>query len=318
MPPEAMNATLYLIVPVLLDLALGDPGGWPHPVKTVGETLDILDRLADRRGWRARWFGAAAVIGLAFSVFWFVVALGRVPGAGIVISVYLAYAGLALGGLWRETRKAARLLAKGDLAEARLAVGRLVSRDTSVMDEGALRRALAETLSENLNDAFVAPLCYLALGGPPLLWAYKVVSTADSMWGYRTPRYERLGWFGARADDVMAWLPARLTAWCLFLAGKLMGLGPSASMNRIAADAGRTKSPNAGWPMAAAAWMLGAPMGGPGVYFGVVVDKPRLGPETGEWDDARLVSLGRLVLAAGLGLAGCFAAVGLAFGQWWR
>lgn len=301
------TALLWTLLPlgaVLLDLALGDPPAWPHPVRLLGKAAAELSPLVRTGGPRAQQAkGAAAALllaGAAGGAAWLLAAL---PWLGLVLALYLAYAGLALGQLLREGRAVAASLERGDLEAARGALAMLVSRDTRDLDEAGLRRALAETLSENLNDAFAAPFLYLAVGGPAWLWAYKAVSTLDSMWGYRTDQWRHAGRFAARCDDVLAYLPARITAFAMLAAGWLLRLDWSAAYAHLLEDAGKPDSPNAGWPMAAAAWLCGAAMGGPAVYFGQAKDKPALGPAGQEWSDGKLRSLLVLCRAAGLLLA---------------
>ncbi|MHC1788411.1 adenosylcobinamide-phosphate synthase CbiB [Solidesulfovibrio sp.] len=293
-----MNA-LLLPLAVGLDLLFGDPAGWPHPVRGIGWAYARCDALADRLGRRSRVFGAICVLAVAGGSAGLVWAASLLPGLGPLCALYFAYAGLALGSLLAEGRRAARFLIAGDLEAARTAVGGLVSRDVAELNAPALWRALAESVAENANDGFVAPLFWLAVAGPAGLWAYKAVSTADSMWGYRTPRYRELGWFGARADDALAWIPARLTVAGLWLGARLLGLGRGVRLADIARDAAKSASPNAGWPMAAAAWLCGGGMGGPARYFGAVVEKPRLGPAAGSWDAPRYAKLSRMVLLTG-------------------
>jgi adenosylcobinamide-phosphate synthase len=291
-----MYETLLLLLAVGLDLLLADPRWLPHPVRGIGAAYAALDALADRLGLRTRFFGSINVVLVAAASSGLVWLACRIPGVGAVCALYFAYAGLALGGLLREGRRAAAFLSRGDLEAARETIGGLVSRDVASLDAAGLWRTLAETMAENANDAFVAPLFWLGVAGPAGLWAYKAVSTADSMWGYRTERYHRLGWFGARADDVLAWLPARLTALAMWLAARLRGWGRGVRIADIAVDAAKSASPNAGWPMAAAAWLCGGAMGGPAVYFGKTVQKPLLGPVGRLWDATRFGMLMRLVL----------------------
>ncbi len=296
--------TLLPLVAVLVDLALGDPPAWPHPVRLVGKAaaeLSPLVRAGSAGAQRAK--GAAAVLllaGAAGGVAWFAASL---PWLGLVLALYLAYAGLALGQLLREGRAVAASLERGDLEAARGALAMLVSRDTRGLDEAGLRRALAETLAENLNDAFVAPFLFLAVGGPAWLWVYKAVSTLDSMWGYKTDEWRFAGWFAARADDVLAFVPARIAAFAMLAAGWLLRLDWDEAYLHLLEDARKSESPNAGWPMAAAAWLCGGGMGGPAVYFGKPKDKPEFGPEGAGWTDARLANLLTLCRATGLLLA---------------
>jgi adenosylcobinamide-phosphate synthase len=294
-----MHAALLTACAVLLDLFLGDPRRFPHPVRAIGAVYAALDALADRKGLRTRFFGALCVLVVAGASGGIVYLLTQLPGLGWVLALYFAYAGLALGELLREGRRAARFLIEKDIEAARTVVAGLVSRDVDCLDTDGLWRALAESVAENANDAFVAPLFWLALGGPGILWAYKAVSTADSMWGYRTERYRRIGWFGARADDVLAYLPARLTALAMVLAAAILGMGRGVLFRDIAVDAKKSASPNAGWPMAAAAWLCGGGMGGETVYFGKMVEKPRLGPTCSPWNAKRFSLLSRLVLLTG-------------------
>jgi len=294
-----MTPTMLAALAVCLDLLLGDPPGWPHPVRAIGAAYDVLDRLADRLCLRTRWFGAAGVLAVAATAGTVAALAARLPGIGWLLALYFAYAGLALGGLLGEGRRAARFLEANDLEAARKVVAGLVSRDVSRLDAAGLWRGPAESVAENANDAFAAPLFWLVLGGPGGLWAYKAVSTADSMWGYRTDRYDRLGWFGARADDALAWAPARLTVLGMLAAAWLLGAGRGVRLRDIVADAGKSASPNAGWPMAAGAWLCGGGMGGASVYFGRTVEKPRLGPDGGVWDAKRFALLSRLVLFTG-------------------
>ena len=300
-----MHHALLLAVAAGADLVLGDPRNLPHPVRAIGWCYARLDALADRLGRRDRLFGALSVAAVAGGNALIVAAAAALPAVGTLLAVYFAYAGLALGSLLAEGRRAARFLIAGELEAARAAVGGLVSRDVAGLDAPELWRALAESVAENANDGFVAPFFWLAVTGPAGLWAYKAVSTADSMWGYRTPRHEALGWFGARADDVLAWLPARLTAAALWLAARLMGRGKGVRLGDVARDAAKSASPNAGWPMAAAAWLCGAGMGGPTRYHGALVEKPRLGPPDSPWNAARYELLSAMVL-----FAGCIVAVG--------
>ncbi|MDO5484543.1 MAG: CobD/CbiB family cobalamin biosynthesis protein, partial [Desulfovibrionaceae bacterium] len=198
---------------------------------------------------------------------------------------------------------------------AREALSWLVSRDTSQMDRPLMRKTLADTLSENFTDALMAPFFWLLLTGPVGLWLYKAVSTTDSMWGYLTVRWRWLGWAGARGDDLLAFIPARLSAVLLWLTDALLRrFRPAArcwsgawpGLRVVARQAGGMPSPNSGWSMAACAWLCGARMAGPSVYFGHLVDKPWLGPsESGAllWDEGLLRGLCAL-MRAGAALGG--------------
>ncbi len=297
--PFNLALFVFLAGCVGLDLLFGDPKDWPHPVRLLGLVMDRLEGWA-RRCWLGPTVGGGVVVvGLAGLCFAMVAFLTGLPLLGELLALYLGYAGLAWGCLLHETSAVLALLDGGDLPAARAHLAGLVSRDTADMDESEAYRALGETLAENFNDGFVAPLFWLALFGPAALWAYKMVSTADSMWGYRTERFERVGKVGARLDDVLAWIPARLAALCIWLAGWLL-LRPS-SLRSISREARTMDSPNAGWPMAAVAQVVRVGMGGSTRYFGEIKDKPSLGPDRPWNGDAIRTTRRVLILAAGLG-----------------
>jgi adenosylcobinamide-phosphate synthase len=168
-------------------------------------------------------------------------------------------------------------LRAGDLESARHYLARIVSRDTGNLSEAEIVRALLETVAENISDGIVAPLFYLALGGPVLAMVYKAVNTMDSMVGYVNERYCHFGWFAARADDVANWIPARLSGLLLVAAAACCNLDWRGAWRIMRRDGRKMKSPNAGIPEAAAAGALAIRLGGPNVYFGQVVAKAYLG-----------------------------------------
>ena len=311
----------WWLVPLALalDVLWGDPPlPWRHPVCWIGKMYNWLEPLARRAG-ASRPVGGmcvALVVGVTGTV---VYVLTHLPGVGWLCALYLAYAGLSGECLVRTGREVIDVMAHGTLEEAQRALSMLVSRDTTVQDRVTLRKSTADTLSENHTDAIVAPLFWLIVGGPVGMWMYKAVSTADSMWGYTTPQWLRLGCVGARADDVLAFVPARIGIFTLWLADAYTGLsrrfgGRWPGWRCIREQASGMASPNSGWPMAAAAWLLGQRMGGPTVYFGTLVPKPWVGaPQTSweDWNDARLLALCRLLRVAYVLGGGVLYAAGL-------
>jgi adenosylcobinamide-phosphate synthase len=191
--------------------------------------------------------------------------------------IWLAYSTLATRSLHKESSHVAQALRTGDLALARARLSFIVSRETSQLDRDAILRALVETVSENISDAIVAPLFYLALFGPVGALAYKAINTMDSMLGYKNERYRYFGRFAARADDLANWVPARISGWLLVAASTCLGMDWRAAANIMMRDAPKMKSPNAGYPEAATAGALGVQLGGPSFYFGARVEKPLLG-----------------------------------------
>ncbi len=293
-----------------LDLLLGDPRlPWPHPVCLRGRCLARLEAPVRRFGGsgagappRLKLAGACALALLCAGTGAVVLLLISLPVAGGAFALYLAWSGLAMGCLARTGREVLRAVEGAPLPEARAALSRLVSREVSAMDRPTLRKTLADTLSENFTDAFFAPWFWLLAAGPVGLWVYKAVSTGDSMWGYLNERWRWPGWAAARADDMLALVPARLSVLALWLTDALARLRPAArpwdgrwpGFRAVAGQARGMPSPNSGWSMTACAWLCGCRMAGPSVYFGTRVDKPWLGPpgaESAPWDARRLAAL---------------------------
>jgi adenosylcobinamide-phosphate synthase len=261
--PDALAAA------VILDLLLGDPVYRFHPIRLIGASLTIIENGLRRVGANGYGGGIALFVILA-SIWIFIVAFFQLgftalgPWPAWLFHVFIVYSLLALGDLVRAVWRVERALEHQDLAAARFAIGRLVGRDTDRMDEGACRRAAIESLSENLMDGFVSPIVWYALLGLPGLILFKVVSTMDSMVGYRTPRYLRFGWCGARLDDAMNFVPARLT-WLLIAASAV--IVPGGSVTKALGvgyrQARLLPSPNSGWPEAATAGAIQRRLLGP-------------------------------------------------------
>lgn len=292
-------AFIVPVAAVILDALFGDPSSLPHPVRYIGKGLDLFEASARKVKIDLRVAGWVAVFIFSLGIWGIAEFLMAIPYIGVMIAIYLGFAGLALGCLVKDARKVASLLDTGDLPGARKALAMLVSRDTSKLDPNGIRRTLAETVSENLNDGFVAPMFYLAIFGPGGLWAYKAVSTMDSMWGYRTDEYRDLGRAAAKTDDFLAYIPARITALLMLFMGKRQGLAYKEAQKNYQVDANKMESPNAGWPMATAAWLFGGQMGGATEYFGEVKDKPVLGPQGAVWNKKMIKDLIQFCKATG-------------------
>jgi adenosylcobinamide-phosphate synthase len=257
---------LAMVVALLIDRRWGEPPAWAHPVVAMGRYLGALGpRLSTWRpawafigGMLAWWLGALMVLALALAL-----------QIGLLPSFHWTVQALALGMLlkpllaWRMLRDevAAVEAALGEsLGAGQTRLQRLVSRDVTRLDEVAVRESAIESLAENLNDSLVAPLLWFAVGGLGGAALYRFANTADAMWGYQG-RYEWAGKWAARADDVLSWLPARITALLLCLSA-----GRTPAWPAIRKVAGATPSPNGGWPMGVMALLLGVRLSKPGVY----------------------------------------------------
>ncbi|MFO6465703.1 adenosylcobinamide-phosphate synthase CbiB [Jannaschia sp. KMU-145] len=263
-----------LAIALILDAALGEPDWlWSrvtHPAVLLGRLVDWLDRTLNRGA--ARRIKGIAAAALLVAVGWGIgAAIAWVPDFGLLEIIGAAVL-LAQRSLVDHVRDVADALRRSP-AEARIAVARIVGRDTAEMDDAQIARAAIESGAENLSDGVIAPAFWFAVAGLPGMLAYKAVSTADSMIGYRTPRHEAFGWAAARLDDLLNWVPARLTAGLILLAN-----GAIRHAHRVPNDARQHRSPNAGWPEAAIAPVLGVALAGPRSYDGEVREFPWVNP----------------------------------------
>ncbi len=285
-----MNRTMFLferpwalLMSLAIDAVIGDPEALNrrglHPVQLIGRVIawtdDRFNRESDRPG-RRRNLGAWTIAGLT---------VGALVLGCLIQSILLA---LPLGSLWLaivmstliaqrslydHVAAVAAGLETGGLGDGRLAVSRVVGRDPDALDQAGVSRAAIESLAENFSDGVVAPLFWAALFGLPGLLAYKVINTADSMIGHKTPRHLHFGWGAARLDDLANFIPARLSGLLVCLAALLLpGSDPRAAWQAIRRDARHHRSPNAGWPEAAFAGALGLAVAGPRVYHGEMVE----------------------------------------------
>lgn len=288
--PAPPLAAWSLPLGAALDAILGDPRGWPHPVRAIGRLISGLEQVlrrllaalgAGRRGERLTGLVLAVAVAAATGATAWGLALGcDLLGVwpSLLGRAVLVYWGLAARSLGVEALRAAEA---PDLALARAELAMIVGRDTADLDESEIGRACVETVAENCNDAVVAPLFWFAAGGVAGLWTYKAISTLDSMVGYRNDRYRDLGWASARLDDLAALAPARLT-WLLIAAAALVsGERPGGALRIGWRDGRKHPSPNAGWGEAAMAGALGVQLGGPATYGGVPSFKPLLGDPGG-------------------------------------
>ncbi len=268
-----MSACL-LIPALLLDAALGEPRLlWdrvPHPAVLIGKAVAWLDATLNQGpARRLKGVAAAAILCAgALALGWLIAAI---PDFGL-LEVLAAAALLAQRALADHVRDVARALRLG-LGDGRAMVARIVGRDTATMTEAEVARGAIESAAENLSDGVIAPALFFLLFGLPGMLLYKAVNTADSMIGHRTPRHEEFGWAAARLDDVLNWVPARVTAALIALSHGWTDAAP------ILRDAPLHRSPNAGWPEAAMAVVLDTALSGPRSYHGERRDFPWVWPE---------------------------------------
>lgn len=273
---------LIIFLALLLDLIIGDPHWLPHPVVAIGSLIGRLDRGLRREWLNERLAGVLLLLLVVISsagVTWILLQTltSLLPLAGWIAAILVSSACLAARSLHKESARVASALLAGDLPTARRSLNLIVGRDTDQLEEPEIWRAVVETVAENTSDGIIAPLFWLTIGGPVAAMAYKAVSTLDSMVGYRNRRYLQLGWASARMDDLLNYIPARLSALLLIMAAPLAGCSASGAVRITLQDRLKHPSPNSGHPEAAAAGALGVRLGGAATYGGISSWKEYIG-----------------------------------------
>ena len=303
---------LALLAGALLDLILGDPEWFYHPVRLIGKYVSFAERRA-RRGdpppkvlrRRAVWVAGSTVLLAALATAAILALLGlwgRWPQ--FIGMALISWTCLSARNLADEAGGVRRALGQS-LEAGRARVARIVGRDTANLTEREVLCAAIETVAENLTDGVISPMLYLALGGPVLGMAFKAASTLDSMIGYLDEKYRDVGWFAAKADDAWNYVPARIAAGLMCLSAFLLRLDGRGAVRIVRRDHANHLSPNCAWTESAAAGALGVQLGGDHAYFGRVVHKPTIGDDTRPPEGRDIPrTCAMMFVSAGLMLAG--------------
>lgn len=308
----------------LLDLLIGDPHWLYHPVRLVGSLISAgergLRRLFPSTPRGERLAGAVLVI-LVVSVTAAVPAgllwlAGRIhPWLYFGLETILCYQLFAVRSLRDESMKVYQELKKGELSGARKAVSMIVGRDTQNLDAAGVTKAAVETVAENTSDGIIAPMVYMVLGGPVLGWFYKAVNTMDSMVGYKNDRYLNFGRYGAKLDDVLNFIPARISGLMMALCSPLAGLNGKNAWKIFKRDRFNHASPNSAQTEAVMAGALGVELAGDAWYFGKLHKKKTIGDSLRPVEAEDIVRANRLLyvtsavtlaLLLAFGLSVCF------------
>lgn len=285
---HAPDGMLLLFMAIALDAALGEMGPLfrllPHPVVLIGRVIGLLDRRLnrpERSDSDRRRRGILVALGLALGALGvgaLIAFLARAIPHFWLFEVFVAATLLAQRSLFEHVNDVAAALRDSGLEAGRYAVSRIVGRDPQSLDGHGVVRAAIESLAENFGDGVVAPVFWYAVLGLPGLLLYKTVNTADSMIGHRNDKYRAFGMASARLDDLLNLVPARIAGLLLALAAPFVPKGrPFAALATMVRDARHHRSPNSGWPEAAAAGALGLALGGPRKYPGLTVDEKWIG-----------------------------------------
>ena len=275
-----------------IDILLGDPYWFPHPVRFIGTYINFFDKHVKEESKTPSLLKLSGVILtlttvlLSYIAAWLTLKLSFSIGSGFYhgINILILYTCLAGRCLHKEAYKIMDSLYKGELDKAKKQLSYIVGRDVDNMEEKDIARAVVETVSENTSDGIIAPLFYMFIGGAPLALAYKAVNTLDSMVGYKKDKYIDFGWASARLDDIANYLPSRLTALFMIMAAFFLKMNYKNAYNMTIRDGRKHLSPNSGYPEAATAGALGVSLGGANFYFGKRIEKPEIGHRIKELD----------------------------------
>ncbi|RJX40678.1 cobalamin biosynthesis protein CobD [Paenibacillus pinisoli] len=307
---------LLAMAAVVIDWVIGDPK-WPtHPVIWIGRLIKALERMlypkdpsdstleAKLRGCLLTLITIAVSCGVMTLIIWAADAIH--VWAGYAVSAWFISTTLAVKGLKDAAMLVYAPLTQGNLDDARRYVGYIVGRDTDRLSGPEAARATVETVAENTVDAFLSPLLFALIGGAPLAMLYRSANTLDSMVGYRNDKYISFGWCSARLDDVLNYIPARLTGLLMVAAAALLpGMKPRKSWKSIRAFASLHPSPNSGIPESAVAGAIGIQLGGINRYFGIASERARMGWKTRELEPRDIrTSIHILYAVSALALAG--------------
>ena len=305
--------SLYaLILGFFLDLFIGDPHGFPHPVVLIGKLIDVTEKGMRKifpKTVRGENFAGAAIwlivviVSTALPALLLWLAYGVSRWLGLALETIMCAQILATKSLRQESMKVYQALQTGDLEKARHAVSMIVGRDTQRLDEAGVARAAVETVAENTSDGIIAPMLYLAIGGAPLGFFYKAVNTMDSMLGYVEMPYKNVGLVPAKMDDLFNFLPARISALLMLAAGALLGMDGKNGWRIFKRDRYNHASPNSAQTESVCAGLLGLRLAGDAWYHGVLHKKKYIGDPLREIEPEDIPKACRLLYAtAFLGL----------------
>ncbi len=275
----------------VMDLILGDPAKFWHPVQGIGFLISFLEKKLNKesdtnrirfiKGVVLTVLVVATTCCITVGILWISFVANKY--LGIVVMTIMSWQCIAARSLHKAALEVYRPLSEGDVESARRAVSMIVGRDTSVLDREGITRAAVETVAENTNDGIICPLFYMVIGGPVLSFAYKAVSTMDSMIGYKNDRYLYFGRFAAKLDDVLAYIPARISALLMIASAFFAGLFDREHYSAghgtaiFIRDRYNHASPNSAQCESACAGALGLRLAGPAIYFGKKYDKKFIG-----------------------------------------
>lgn len=290
-----------------LDLIIGDPYSFPHPVRFIGKLISFVEKQIRKIATSDK------ALKIASFFLWFVVVGVTLGSTSIVLRLFqfnkiayflvnsiLIYTTLATKCLKDESEKIYKVLKTGDLDKSRIQLSYIVGRDTTNLSEKEIVRATVETVAENTVDGIIAPLFYGFIGGAPLAMAYKAINTLDSTVGYKNDKYYYLGFASAKIDDIANYIPARLGVILLSIGSLFVGFNFKDALKIGIRDRKNHKSPNCAFSEGAVAGALGIQLGGTNVYFGKEVYKPTIGDKKREIEIEDIVRTNKIMYSSSI------------------
>jgi adenosylcobinamide-phosphate synthase len=296
-----LNHLIALTMAVMIDLIVGDPPNWPHPVKWMGSLIYRLEQCWNK-GQNRKAKGIAMItlvllfVGVAtlllVSVFY-----SLHTAAGIMAEAVLISTAIAQKSLKEAALSVYNPLNNNEIGEARHKLSWIVGRDTERLEEQEIVRATVETVAENTSDGITAPLFWALIGGAPLALVYRAINTCDSMVGYKNVKYLEFGWASARLDDAANWIPSRITALCMLLCNRPLFISRANAWRTVRRDAKKHPSPNSGWGEAAVAAILGIQLGGINYYKGIISERATMGDAQTKLEKNHIQAVNKIVTA---------------------
>lgn len=291
----------------ILDLIIGDPYSFPHPVRYIGKLINIVENRIRKTFKTNKQLKVAGfllcliTVGITYTVTYFIVKLASfIPVGFLIVNSILIYTTLATKCLKDEALKIYSVLKTGDIKNSRVQLSYIVGRDTSDLDKEEIIRATVETVAENTVDAIIAPMFYAFIGGAPLAMAYKAINTLDSTVGYKNDKYEYLGFASAKIDDIANYIPARISFLLITIGSFLLGYDYKEAFRIAIRDRKNHKSPNCAYPEGAVAGALGIQLGGTNIYFGKAVYKPTIGDRKRDIEIEDIVNTNKIMYATSI------------------
>ena len=304
-----------MLVGFVLDLIIGDPEGWTHPVIWIGKWISFMEKRLRKRGGNLR---RSALVLTASTVLIAMAATAAMLGILALIHKAALFIGMCVVSWWCLSAKCLAVEAKGvyralgvSVEKGRTQVARIVGRDTTELSEEEIVCATVETVAENTTDGVISPMLYLAIGGPVLAMGFKAASTLDSMVGYLNEKYRDIGWSSAKLDDVLNYIPARICGWLMCIGAFFVKLDSKNAIRIMKRDHANHLSPNCAWSESAAAGAMHIQLGGTHTYFGKVVEKPTIGDDDRPVEKRDILRANRLLYVSSALMAGIAALAGV-------